>query len=141
MKITSIESFDDTGGKDLGLGEGTSYEGYKIKTTTKEFVIGISNGSSCCESWGHITSEDNLNKFIGAEILNYRCINSADYNEIELTRKNAGEYVDVYDCAFIDFNTDRGVLQFAVYTSHNGYYGHHMQIVEKPTQPGAGDDT
>lgn len=131
MKIISIESFDDIKGEDIGLESWSTYEGFKIKTDTKEIVLGITNSSSCCESWGHIASEDDLTKFIGAEVLGYRCVDDADYKEIELTKKEAGEYVGVFDCAFIDLFTNKGSLQFAVYTSHNGFYGHHMQISER----------
>lgn len=126
MKILSIEEFDD-----LNLvkdGWGSNYEGYKIITKEKEFVIAVDNDQSCCEDWGSITSADNLQDFIGANILDFRCIDNADYNEIELTKNHAGEYVDVYDCAFIDFETDKGKLQFAVYNHHNGYYGHDIVI-------------
>lgn len=132
-KIESIEDIPDLGGKSMpGLESYNNYEGFKIKTNKREIYILVSNGSSCCENWGHIASEDDTKSFIGAEIIKYRCVDNADYKDCELTKKNAGEYVDVYDCAFIDLETSRGTLQFAVYNSHNGYYGHDIRIVERP---------
>lgn len=131
MKILRIEEFEDMGAKDFGPDcDRSSYEGYKIVTDEKTFKIGVSNSASCCESWGHISSEDNFEDFIGAEIVNYKCKEAAEYTDIDLTKKNVGEYVDVYDCAFIDFNTSKGTLQFAVYNHHNGYYGHDIRIIE-----------
>ena len=135
MKILKIEEFDNVEAEKLKLGNNhwSNYEGYKITTTIKDFYLLVSNGASCCEDWGHITSEDSLDYFIGAEIQNFRCIDNADYNEITLTRNHVGEYgADVFDCAFIDFNTDKGNLQFAVYNHHNGYYGHDIVLLEKP---------
>ena len=132
MKILRIEEFESIGPKDFGNPNSYShFEGFKIVTDKKEFVIGVSNEHNCCESWGHISSEENFDNFIGAEVIDYKCKDNAEYTDIELTKKNAGDCVDVYDCAFIDFNTSKGQLQFAVYNHHNGYYGHDIKVLEK----------
>ena len=31
---------------------------------------------------------------------------------------------------FVDFVTDRGTFQLAVYNSHNGYYGHGILVLK-----------
>lgn len=72
---------------------------------------------------GLLQSEDDLTAYIGAEL-----------REVHLTdtalNKAAVEKSDYYDgddgggIQFVDFVTDRGTFQLAVYNSHNGYYGH-----------------
>lgn len=131
MKILKIEDFDSIDDEEFGGENYYKYEGYKITTDVKEIYIVIDNGALCCESWGHIQSEDDLNSFVGANILDYRCVEDADYKEIELTKNDAGEYVEIYDCAFIDFKTDKGDFQLAVYNHHNGFYGHDIRILEQ----------
>ena len=116
-------------------GKSYLYEGYRIITSTKIYELLIDNVQSCCEDFGHITSEDNFKDFIGAEIKSIRCIDNADYNEIKLLKDAAGNYVDVFDCAFVDIDTDKGKLQFAVYNAHNGYYGHNIILNTIDTTP------
>lgn len=119
MKIQEIKEITDLSGKTLNiLSDHSNYEGYHIKTDLKEFFILINNSSSCCE-------------FVGATVLNVKYIDNADFQDCELTKKQAGKYIDVFDCAFIDFKTDQGTLQFAVYNSHNGYYGHDIHVIER----------
>lgn len=96
-------------------------DGYKVETERETFHVLIDNGQSCCESWGYFASEDDLNPFIGSELL-----------EIELTdtvlSKQKLEESDYYDgdggIQFVDFKTSAGTFQLAVYNGHNGYYGH-----------------
>lgn len=107
------------------------YEGYEIETNKKVLSIVVDSYQSCCESVGHVASNDNFNDFIGAEILGLRYIDNADYNDCKILKDEAGKYVDVFDCAFIDINTNKGNLQFAVYNHHNGCYGHDIRIIEK----------
>ena len=39
------------------------YDGYKITTTEREYLILIDNGQCCCESWGYFASEDNISNY------------------------------------------------------------------------------
>ena len=99
------------------------YDGYKITTETHDFYILINNDQNCCERWGYFYLNDDEQMFIGATL---REINLTD---TALNKKKAEEsgYYDCDDCGgiqFIDFITNKGVLQFAVYNAHNGYYGH-----------------
>jgi len=132
MKILKIEEIFNFK-PDIESSWYSTFDGFRITTDSKVFELLISNGQDCCEDFGSIVSEDNLDDFIGSEIKDFKCVDSADYNDIPLFKKanNDSEYVDVFDCAFIDFNTNKGTIQFAVYNHHNGYYGHDIVINEK----------
>jgi hypothetical protein len=36
--------------------------------------------------------------------------------------------LDKGEAVFVNFETDRGTLQFTAYNGHNGYYGHTVYI-------------
>ena len=100
---------------------GGSYDGYKVVTEEHEYLLLISNGQSCCESWGYFASEDNFSEYIGSELLGVK------FTDVALNTKaleESGYYQGDGGIQFVDFETDRGVIQFAVYNGHNGYYGH-----------------
>jgi hypothetical protein len=100
------------------------YDGYIVLTNKQTIKIGISDGQSCCEDYGHVTSEDDFEKFAGAKYLG-----------IELTDTNLCErkFQDMYEggVMFVDILTDRGKLQFVTYNYHNGYYGHESVVISK----------
>lgn len=103
----------------------TEYEGFIIKTDKQEIKIGIDNESSCCESWGHLISEDIPNDFIGSELLEIKIVDTA-LN----TRTNIK---DVYDggIMFVNFETTKGTFQIVAYNSHNGYYSHDAVVISR----------
>ena len=117
-KIVSIRSLDD-----FEFPDDDDYEGYEVVTDKQRILFGISNQSGCCENWGHVASEDNLEQFVGADLLE---ITKTDEG-FETTKLGVG---DVYDggAVFVTFKTSNGPLQFAVYNSHNGYYGHNVRF-------------
>ena len=127
MEIKEIVFFYD---KKIGDLPYHKYEGYCIKTDKKDFYIAIDNSQKCCEDYGSICSDDNFDYFIGSKILDYRCVDDANYDEIKIKKEFDEFYIDVFDCAFIEFKTTKGDLQFAVYNNHNGYYGHDIKIFE-----------
>jgi hypothetical protein len=87
----------------------------------------ISNYQSCCESWGHFLSEDNPAEFIGATLVDVKITDEL------LNKKRLSEldYLDEGGVMFVDIETDRGVLQFVAYNSHNGYYSHSATVESK----------
>lgn len=101
------------------------YDGYQIYTTDQNIFIGIDSIQNCCENWGYIVSEDDISSFIGSELLNVEIVDTQLKN-IELQLKE----LDVYNgqAIFINLVTSAGILQFAVYNDHNGYYGHEVII-------------
>lgn len=100
------------------------YEGFIIETDKQKIYVGISNHSGCCESWGHVHSEDSLEQFVGAGLKSIAVIDT-DRNAKALERIG-----DVYDggMMFVNFETSEGLFQLAVYNSHNGYYGHQAKV-------------
>lgn len=107
---------------------GYEMAGYRIETDQHIYHVLISNGQCCCESWGYISSEDDLNYFIGAELFYVNLTDKA----LNKQRVEDSGYYDG-DCGgiqFVDFVTDRGTFQLAVYNAHNGYYGHGIMIAK-----------
>lgn len=97
-----------------------SMDGYRVKTDKSDILVLIDNGQCCCESWGYINSEDDPNKFIGAALLDVKLTDTA----LNTKMSDESRYIDAGGIQFVDFITDRGNFQLAVYNGHNGYYGH-----------------
>lgn len=120
-KILEISECSFTGEDSWG-----SYEGWLITTTEQTIKIGISDGQSCCEIWGYFLSEDDVEDFIGANLLSVTivdtCLKSTKLKE---------EWVSEDSAMFINFETSEGTLQFTVYNEHNGYYGHSVVVESK----------
>ena len=114
----------------------STFDGFRIKTSEKELVLAISDGASCCENFGTISTEDDFEEFIGAEIRNI-LITEGNLTS-ELMENLSKEYVSSDETEFITLETTKGTLQFAVYNSHNGYYGHsvYIQVGEEVTNTG-----
>lgn len=103
------------------FGSNGCYDGYKITTEEHEYHLLIENGQSCCESWGYFVSDDNYLEYVNANLLDVKFTDVA----LNTTKLNESDYyVDDGGIQFVDFETDKGILQFTVYNSHNGYYGH-----------------
>lgn len=119
-KILKIETetFDYTNGYTQ------SCDGYKITTDKQEILIGISNGQSCCENWGYLTSQDDFDDFIGATLVDVRTVDEAlNVESIKDADSSYGSFM------FVNLETNRGTLQFVLYNEHNGYYGHDAVVV------------
>ena len=102
------------------------YEGWRVVTEDDTITVGISNYASCCETWGYFSTDDDPKKFVGADL-------------IEVTRVTDGtvprsvtEYgLDSGGAMFVNFKTDRGTFQIAVYNAHNGYYSHEAVVISR----------
>ena len=133
-KIQPIAKMDGTGGR-LGMTQMinalcgySNMDGYKIETDKHIFHVLIDNGQSCCESWGYLSSEDDHSPFVGAELQEVRLTDTA-------LKQSVVEESDYYGgdgggIQFVDFVTDKGVFQLAVYNDHNGYYGHGILVAK-----------
>lgn len=100
---------------------GTDEDGFEVVTSTQKIHLGIYNSGSCCESWGHFWCNDNPQEFVGAAVLGVTLTDTA-LNTKEVPSLDEG------DVMFVNIETDRGVLQFVAYNSHNGYYGHTARV-------------
>ncbi|MEI6579686.1 MAG: hypothetical protein WCN92_09525 [Eubacteriales bacterium] len=99
--------------------------GYWVRTNLQTIEMSIDNGQSCCERWGYFWSNDNVEEFIGAELLSVEIVDKS------LNMKLFVANVDDEDAIFINLNTSNGILQFTIYNQHNGYYGHRVNIYSK----------
>ena len=104
------------------------YDGYEVKTEKHRFLILISNGQSCCESWGYFASNDDAKEFIGKILIEVtltdKALNSKAVEE-------SGYFEEAGGIQFVDFCfSDGSKLQFAVYNAHNGYYGHPILVAK-----------
>ena len=118
--------------------ENSRMQGYKIVTSKQNIFILIDAEQCCCENWGYeacsskgiITSNDDFNDFVGAELIDVAIISPENHKEIKIY----SELLDISynheedNAEFVNLNTTNGLLQFAVYNSHNGYYGHDIYI-------------
>jgi hypothetical protein len=43
-------------------------DGYKVTTNRHVYYVLIDNDQSCCESWGYLSSDDDLEQFVGSEL-------------------------------------------------------------------------
>ena len=122
-KILSIEEVEN-----IEPTKADSYEscdGYKVVTDKQEIFVLISNGQSCCENWGYLSSNDDIKEFIGAQL------NSLTLTDTALKTVDPELYLDEGQIQFVNFDTSKGLLQLAVYNAHNGYYGHDIFIRSK----------
>ena len=106
---------------------GNEFTGYEITTNNQTIQFGIRTGQSCCENYGYFSSEDDLNQFIGAELLDIQLTDTA-LNTNKLEKQNFSDYVNLM---FETFKTNKGVFQLTVYNDHNGYYGHDAVIISQ----------
>jgi hypothetical protein len=103
------------------------FDGYQVVTSSQTIQFGIDNGQSCCESWGHMITNDNADEFIGATVT------GISITDTVLNNKKIGEleFLDAGGVMFVNIETDKGLLQFVAYNAHNGYYGHESVIISK----------
>lgn len=103
------------------------YQGYEIITSHQAIRFIISKEPICCEHFGYICTNDNIEDFIGAEVLSISSLNGDGSTTLftpEYLRGPTYEELKV----FLNIDTNRGRLQFVVYNSHNGHYGHRVKI-------------
>lgn len=123
IEIKEIESYDahipDFWGE---------YNGYKIKTEQDEYLFLIDNFQNCCENWGYLSTPDELSDYVGADLLSVKKVTVNDCAENK-NLKDMAEY-DPANTMFVNIETSNGLLQFAVYNQHNGYYGHDVMLLK-----------
>lgn len=96
--------------------EKLGYEGLRILTDKGEVKILISDEQQCCERWGSefLETPDDTSKVIGAVLL------SVEDLTIASPRDTDDEAIETQ----LRITTSKGIIQYAVYNSHNGYYSH-----------------
>ena len=101
-----------------------NYSGYLIHTNRRVVKLLIHDFEQCCEEWGHLSSQDDLNYFVGASICDiYGTDTAMQTTDLQAMVDNSDA-----DLVFLNIKTSRGLLQFYAYTVHNGYYGHNVVV-------------
>ena len=103
-----------------------TWDGYLVETSERKIRLLVDSTQDCCEAWGMVTAaEDEPGYFIGAKLVRI------DWTGTDLTKHEDVADLDLDEggVMFVDFVTNRGTLQLAVYNSHNGYYGHYAKLV------------
>ena len=103
------------------------FDGYKIKTSNNTYWLLIENGQYCCESWGYFSSSDNVQEFVKSTLKEVKLFDTS-LNAKKLI--DNGRWINEKDCMFVNFETNKGTLQFVVYNQHNGYYGHEVLLLK-----------
>ncbi|MGG3456940.1 hypothetical protein ABES01_23515 [Paenibacillus rhizolycopersici] len=99
--------------------------GYAIHTDKQVIKLLIDDESQCCESWGYFLSEENLESFIGAELIGISLTDTA-LNSHTVDVEEIDEEASIM---FVNIETSAGLLQFTAYNAHNGYYGHDARVI------------
>ncbi|MFA2603632.1 hypothetical protein ABR763_01255 [Bacillus cereus] len=121
-KILKIETHEE----EIGWND---MAGYAITTDKQVIKLLIDDGQCCCENYGYFMSEDNLEEFIGAALLDIKITDTSR----NVTKLKELDLEDMYggDIMFVDLITSEGTLQFAAYNEHNGYYGHEAKVISQ----------
>lgn len=119
-KITKIEEVFDykINEKDY------EFDGFVITTDKRQIKLLIDNTPKCCEKFGHMLSHDDTTQFIGADLHSVSIVDTA-LKTTELDKLQ----ISTEECVFVNIKTSAGTLQFTVYNSHNGYYGHSVLFI------------
>ena len=102
-----------------------SFSGFSIKTTKQEIFLGISNRQQCFENCGCFMTNDKLESFIGADLLEVKVVDES----LRVETLEGRGYEDERSTMFVNLETSEGTLQFTAYNSHNGYYGHTAIVI------------
>lgn len=129
-----------------------TFDGFKIVTNQKVIILAIDNEQQCCEHVGYFMTNDNINEFIGAELNNINYIDGdlkvhtvitsiANIVNKDVIHTYSQYYVDIRKkielgaednyALFVNFETNKGQLQFVAYNAGNGYYGHDFELMSK----------
>lgn len=88
-------------------------EGYTVFTDKHEYLMIIDEKICCCGIWKCFESEDDLQYFVGADLINVQLtdtlLNKAKLKELD------NIYLECTEIQLINFETDRGVFQLPAY--------------------------
>lgn len=112
---------------------GVTFVGYQVITDQQTIKVGISDGQSCCEDYGYLITNDEIEDFIGANLLSISIVDTALNNKklekLEQLEKLVS--VETVGTMFVNFETSKGLLQLVAYNAHTGDYGHYAVLVSK----------
>lgn len=107
----------------------THFSGYEVETDCQKILVLVDQVQSCCESAGYLSTPDDPKEFVGAQLRKVEIVDQALSKEAWDKEHPYG--LDRGGVVFVNFETDQGLFQLAVYNSHNGYYGHDARVVSR----------
>ena len=116
--------------------ENGCWDGFEIKTDTTKIYLLVSNGQQCCENFGLLRSDSDLEYFVGKNILKIEATNTRfETSKLAMPLVGMNKYAGLFDdklprTMFITITTLDGCFQFGVYNAHNGFYGHVVRIIQ-----------
>lgn len=107
-----------------------TYDGYEVETTEQTIRLLMDMDGQCCENYGYFLTEDDPRDFIGAELIDVKLVDSElrSGSLKEGMARGHCEHSSETEVMFVNLETDKGVLQFVAYNTHNGYYSHTARI-------------
>lgn len=126
--ITSISEFTDREGH---AGSWMKYDGWEVVCDDHTVTVAISNSQDCCENWGYFNSEDDPQKYLGAEMIRVERVTEDETQRLVTTIPDLEYGLDAGGAVFVNVVTDRGTFQLAAYNAHNGYYGHEAVVISR----------
>jgi hypothetical protein len=88
--------------------------------TDKTEIYITDSGQDCCET-RYMTTDDELDSFVGAKLLGLEVKDVTDMDGVD----------DVHEVQFLEIQTSKGVFTMANHNEHNGYYGGFNITVEE----------
>jgi hypothetical protein len=122
LKIEKVENQD--------VGKWSNADGYFITTDKQVIKLMIENGWSCCENWGYFMSEDDLDRFVNADLYDIT-LTDTSLNTKTIEEMFPYGLETPGSIMFVNLDTSEGLLQFTVYNDHNGYYGHSAYVISE----------
>lgn len=106
----------------------TGMDGFMVVTSEQKITLGISNRIKCDEQWGHFWCNDDVSEFIGERVIGVTLTNEA-LNSRKVAMQMPYYGIDLGGFMFVNIETDRGILQFVCYNSHDGFCGHTATVM------------
>lgn len=127
--MEKIKAIREVHGLKVAPNDYTTFEGFEIETSQQKIHVLVADQGNCCESWGHVSTPDDLKEFLGANLRKIEVVDTALNKKEWDTQHPYG--LDEGGVIFVNFETSRGLFQLAVYNSHNGCYGHTAKLISK----------
>lgn len=107
---------------DISIVKMKDYEGYRIKTEQDNIKFVVDNSKNIGESWGYLSTPEDLKDYIGAEYLGY-------YSNSKEKTKLSNEIEKLANCQFLTIKTSNGEIDFTIYNSCGNFYGKETLLI------------
>lgn len=121
-KILSIEEVSRNDFVSHPIDENIDFNGFILKTESHIITLAIQNEQECCELYGYFMTNDDINEFIGHDLLDVKITDtdltehSVIYDHINslLGEDIVNESDRSSEVMFVTLTTTNGILQFCL---------------------------